>query len=99
MEPAKANSVTRSFPAALGEVIEIIIQNTDSDVGSVYFHPFYAYGAYYYDLGGRNDTYDPVTKEKNIRGLGLARRDTSMLYMLRRRYLDLIWDGGLGDYE
>jgi L-ascorbate oxidase len=72
--------VTRVFPAAIGEVIEIIIQNTGSDVGSVDVHPFHAHGAHYYDIGSGNGTYDPVKNEENIRGLSLAKRDTTMLY-------------------
>jgi L-ascorbate oxidase len=72
--------VTRVFPASLGEVIEIIIQNTGSDVGSVDVHPFHAHGAHYYDLGSGNGTYDPVKNEENIKGLNLAKRDTTMLY-------------------
>jgi len=72
--------VTRAFPAALGEVIEIVIQNTGSDVGSVDVHPFHAHGAHYYDLGSGNGTYDPVANEALIAGLSLARRDTTMLY-------------------
>lgn len=72
--------VTRVFPAALGEVIEIIIQNTGSDVGSVDVHPFHAHGAHYWDLGSGNGTYDAGVNEGLIKGLGLARRDTTMLY-------------------
>jgi len=72
--------ITRVFPAAIGEVIEIIIQNTGSDVGSVDVHPFHAHGAHYYDLGSGNGTYDPVANEEKIRGLELAKRDTTMLY-------------------
>jgi L-ascorbate oxidase len=72
--------ITRVFPAALSEVIEIIIQNTGSDVGSVDVHPFHAHGAHYYDLGSGNGTYDPVENEEKIKGLSLATRDTTMLY-------------------
>ncbi|TVY88387.1 Multicopper oxidase [Lachnellula willkommii] len=72
--------ITRVFPAAIGEVIEIIIQNTGSDVGSVDVHPFHAHGAHYYDLGSGNGTYDPVANEELIKGLNLAQRDTTMLY-------------------
>ena len=84
LDRAQANHgidpVTRVFPAAMGEVIEIIIQNTGSDVGSVDVHPFHAHGAHYYDLGSGNGTYDPVANEENVRGLKLAKRDTTMLY-------------------
>jgi L-ascorbate oxidase len=72
--------VTRVFPADMGEVIEIIIQNTGSDVGSVDVHPFHAHGAHYYDLGSGNGTYDPAANEENLKGLYLAKRDTTMLY-------------------
>ena len=84
LDRARANQgidpVTRVFPAAIGEVIEIIIQNTGSDVGSVDVHPFHAHGAHYYDLGSGNGTYDPVANEENVKGLSLAKRDTTMLY-------------------
>lgn len=72
--------ITRVFPADIGEVIEIIIQNTGSDVGSVDVHPFHAHGAHYYDLGSGNGTYDPATNEEKLKGLNLAKRDTTMLY-------------------
>lgn len=72
--------VTRAFPAEIGEVIEIIIQNTGSDAGSVDVHPFHGHGAHYYDLGSGNGTYDPIANEEKIKGLSLSRRDTTMLY-------------------
>ncbi len=84
MERARQNEgidpTTRAFPALLGEVLEIILQNTGSDVGSVDVHPFHAHGAHYYDLGSGKGTYDPVLNEEKIRGLQLAKRDTTMLY-------------------
>jgi FtsP/CotA-like multicopper oxidase with cupredoxin domain len=49
-------------------------------VGSVDAHPFHAHGAHYYDLGSGNGTYDWEENEERIRGLELARRDTTMLY-------------------
>lgn len=72
--------VTRTFPASIGEVIEIIIQNTGSDVGSVDVHPFHAHGAHYWDLGSGNGTYDWIANEELIRNKFLAKRDTTMLY-------------------
>jgi len=84
LDRAQANGgidpVTRAFPAAIGEVLEIIIQNTGSDIGSLDVHPFHAHGAHYYDLGSGNGTYDPVANEEKIKGLNLAKRDTTMLY-------------------
>ncbi|GAB7353343.1 hypothetical protein MBLNU459_g3831t2 [Dothideomycetes sp. NU459] len=84
LERARAHGgidpITRTFPAELGETIEIIIQNTGSDVGSVDVHPFHAHGSHYIDLGSGNGTYDPIANEANIAGKNLAKRDTTMLY-------------------
>ena len=71
---------TKAFPANIGEVIEIVIQNTGSDVGSLDVHPFHAHGSHYYDLGSGNGTYDWEKNDERIRGVQLARRDTTMLY-------------------
>ena len=80
LENEGIDPVTKAFPAKLGEVIEIIIQNTGSDRGSQDVHPFHAHGAHYYDLGSGNGTYDPEANQLNINGIQLARRDTTMLY-------------------
>ena len=84
LDRARANEgidpVTRTFPAELGEIIEIIIQNTGSDAGSLDVHPFHAHGAHYYDLGSGNGTYNPIANEEKIKGLQLVKRDTTMLY-------------------
>ena len=71
---------TKAFPAQIGEVIEIVIQNTGSDVGSLDVHPFHAHGSHYWDLGSGNGTYDPVKNEERVKGVQLVRRDTTMLY-------------------
>ncbi|MCJ1421622.1 hypothetical protein MMC32_007988 [Xylographa parallela] len=72
--------VTRAFPANIGEVIEIVVQNTGADSGGLDIHPFHAHGSHYYDLGSGNGTYDPVANEQHIAGVQLAKRDTTMLY-------------------
>lgn len=61
--------VTRAFPANIGEVIEIVVQNTASDRGSFDTHPFHAHGSHYYDLGSGNGTYDPSANEEHLKGL------------------------------
>lgn len=43
--------VTRAFPAMIGEVLEIVIQNTAATGGGMDFHPFHAHGAHYWDIG------------------------------------------------
>ncbi|KAH8885404.1 L-ascorbate oxidase [Thozetella sp. PMI_491] len=76
---------TLSFPARVGEVLEIVLQNTGSLVsngGGVDSHPFHAHGQHYYDIGSGNGTYDPVANEAKIAKLGYhpVRRDTTLLH-------------------
>lgn len=74
---------TKSFPAQVGEVLEIVLQNTGSLVranGGVDVHPFHAHGQHYYDLGSGNGTYDAEAVERQRGGKQPAKRDTTMLY-------------------
>lgn len=75
--------VTRAFPAKIGEVIEIVLQNTGSAVtnpGGVDIHPFHAHGEHYWNIGSGNGTYDPDRNEERLKGTHPAKRDTTMLY-------------------
>lgn len=73
--------VTRSFPAQIGEILEIVIQNTGADAGGLDVHPFHAHGTHYWDLGSGNGTYDPVANDVKIKAYGQPiKRDTTMLY-------------------
>lgn len=75
--------ITRTFPAQVGEVIEIIIQNTGSDhLGSLDTHPWHAHGEHYWDLGSGNGTYNRTGNELLwAKSPGHpVRRDTTMLY-------------------
>ena len=48
--------VTYTWPAKIGEVLEIIWVNTGSlvhDNGGVDYHPFHAHGGHYYDIGSK----------------------------------------------
>lgn len=77
--------VTKSFPARVGEVLEIVLQNTGSLVrnnGGVDVHPFHAHGQHYYDLGGGNGSYDAAAVDRARAEAGYApvKRDTTMLY-------------------
>lgn len=79
---------TLTWPAKLGEVIEIILENTGSVVnnnGGFDYHPFHLHGAYYYDCGSGNGTYDPVANEKKLEGYNPVRRDTTNLYRYRSK--------------
>ncbi|EKD16466.1 hypothetical protein MBM_04935 [Drepanopeziza brunnea f. sp. 'multigermtubi' MB_m1] len=91
MERALANGgidpVTRTFPAQIGEVLEIIIQNTGSDNNTVDSHPYHAHGEHFWDLGMGDGAYDQAANEAKwaaaaARGASPIRRDTSMV----RRY-------------
>ncbi|KAH8817524.1 Cupredoxin, partial [Xylogone sp. PMI_703] len=86
MKRALANKgidpITRAFPAQIGEVLEIVIQNTGADSGELEVHPFHAHGAHYWDLGSGNGTYEANANEEKIRAghHRPVKRDTTMLY-------------------
>lgn len=76
---------TKSFPVEVGEVLEIVFQNTGSLVnnnGGVDVHPFHAHGQHYYDLGSGNGTYDAVVVDEARAAANYTpvKRDTTMLY-------------------
>jgi L-ascorbate oxidase len=74
---------TLTWPAKLGEVIEIILENTGSQVnnnGGFDYHPFHLHGGHFYDCGAGNGTYDPVANEKKLAGYSPVQRDTTNLY-------------------
>ncbi|TAQ86499.1 hypothetical protein B7494_g5173 [Chlorociboria aeruginascens] len=81
--------ITRAFPAQIGEVLEIIIQNTGADAGGLDVHPFHAHGAHYWDLGSGNGSYNADENEKLWVGKIPVKRDTTMLY----RYEDITVNG------
>ncbi|KAK9312688.1 Cupredoxin [Lipomyces starkeyi] len=74
------DSNTRAFPAMLGEVLEIVIQNTGATNGNLDVHPFHAHGTHYYDIGSGNGTYNVSENEERLKGTEPVRRDTTMLY-------------------
>lgn len=81
---------TKSYPAKVGEVLEIVFQNTGSLVrnnGGVDFHPFHAHGEHYYDLGSGNGTYDAnKTEAARVKaGYTPVLRDTTMLHRYTSR--------------
>ncbi|KAK9482967.1 L-ascorbate oxidase [Lipomyces starkeyi] len=74
------NRPTRTFPAKLGEVLEIVIQMTGEGNGILNVHPFHAHGEHFYDIGSGNGTYDLVHNEERLKGTEPVRRDTTMMY-------------------
>ncbi|GKT51000.1 multicopper oxidase aurL2 [Colletotrichum spaethianum] len=74
---------TLTWPAKLGEVLEIIWYNTGSLVnggGGLDFHPFHAHGGHYFDIGSGNGTYNATENEKKLKNYNPVKRDTTILY-------------------
>lgn len=79
---------TLTWPAKLGEVIEIIIENTGSLVnnnGGFDYHPFHLHGGHFYDCGSGNGTYDPVANEEKLKNYNPVLRDTTNLYRYQEK--------------
>jgi len=101
MERALANEgidpVTRAFPAMIGEVLEIVIQNTGADGGGLDYHPFHAHGAHFWDLGSGNGTFNATANDEYWENVGHQPpvRDTTLLY----RYTDSTGNGTVMGYR
>ncbi|KAK3948299.1 multicopper oxidase-domain-containing protein [Pseudoneurospora amorphoporcata] len=85
---------TGSFPIKLGEVVELVIQNTgtiSSIAGFVEAHPFHVHSQHVFDIGGGPGVYDADANNAKIDSLGYkpTLRDTTMLY----RYKDTVYPG------
>ena len=84
MQRALANAgldpVSRAFPAQIGEVLEIIIQNTGADAGGLDVHPVHAHGSHYWDIGSGNGSYNATANEEKLERAKPVLRDTTMLY-------------------
>ena len=93
--------VTKLFPAKVGEVIEIIWQNTGSQfltiAGLVESHPFHAHGQHFYDIGAGPGYYDPEVNNKKLEETGFrsVKRDTTMLF----RYQDKVKPGQVSGWR
>ncbi|KAL9115052.1 MAG: hypothetical protein Q9187_007359 [Circinaria calcarea] len=74
------DNTTRTFPAQIGEVLEIVIQNSGATNGGLDVHPFHAHGMHFWDLGSGNGTYDLAANEAKLVGTQPVVRDTTMLY-------------------
>ncbi|KAF4556606.1 Multicopper oxidase-like protein 9 [Elsinoe fawcettii] len=77
---------SKSYPARVGEVLDIVWQG-NAGIGQ-YFdsHPMHMHGEHYYDLGSGNGTYDAKKNEQKLtkKNYVPAKRDTTVLY----RYLE-----------
>lgn len=72
-----------TWPARVGEVLELILENTGSEVngnGGLDYHPFHLHGAHYYDCGSGNGSFDADANEERLKDYSPVRRDTTNLY-------------------
>lgn len=79
---------TLAWPAKIGEVLEIILENTGSSVngnGGVDYHPFHLHGNHYYDCGSGNGSYDAAANEAKLANYSPVLRDTTILYRYEER--------------
>lgn len=77
---------TNTFPAKIGEVLEIVLQNigayaVDNETGGgLDVHPWHAHGEHYYDIGGGPGAFDPNVAEERLKDTQPVLRDTTMLF-------------------
>ena len=78
---------TMTFPAKIGEVIDIFLQNIGSHSddpktsgGGLDVHPWHAHGKHYYDLGGGDGVYDSDVAEQALQGTQPVLRNSTILY-------------------
>ncbi|KAL4746345.1 hypothetical protein BDW72DRAFT_207440 [Aspergillus terricola var. indicus] len=88
------DNITRTFPAQVGEVLEIVWQNRGTvENGGVDAHPFHAHGRHFYDIGGGDGLYNATANEIRLRGTHPIQRDTSVLYRYRTKTSQLVPSG------
>ena len=83
--------ISQTYPARLGEVLEIVWQNAASTPDGIYGpHPMHAHGGPHWDMGSGPGLYTPDThasilKSRSINGNPYpgSRRDTTLLYKYR----------------
>jgi len=91
MERAMANSgldpISRAFPARMNEVLEVVVQNTASDRGSLDNHPWHVHGEHVWHIGSGVGEYNRTANEaKWANSTGKpVRRDTMMVFRHENR--------------
>ncbi|QPG97523.1 hypothetical protein C2857_006457 [Epichloe festucae Fl1] len=77
---------TKTYPAKVGEVIEIVFQQHGARSasglanGTQDTHPLHAHGRHYHDMGGARGAWSPEVAEQQLRGTQPVLRDTTLLY-------------------
>jgi L-ascorbate oxidase len=88
------DNITRTFPAQIGEVLEIVWQNQGTfSNGGLDARPFHAHGRHFYDIGGGDGEYNATANEERLKSSGPVQRDTSMLYRYREKTTPLAPSG------
>ncbi|PFH61463.1 hypothetical protein XA68_17294 [Ophiocordyceps unilateralis] len=80
LENGGFDSETKTFPARVGEVLDIVWQNNGGITGNFDIHPMHIHGEHAWDLGSGSGTYKAEENEKRFEGFTPARRDTTILY-------------------
>ncbi|GAP93313.2 putative multicopper oxidase [Rosellinia necatrix] len=77
---------TGAYPARLGEVLEIVLQNVGARTldgsagGGLDTHPWHMHGRHYYDIGAGEGVFDADAAEAKLAGTTPVQRDTTLLY-------------------
>ena len=71
---------TQTFPARIGEVLDIVWVNDAGIHGAYDAHPMHMHGEHYWDLGSGNGTYDVWANDQKFDNYHPIRRDTTSLY-------------------
>jgi hypothetical protein len=83
-EAALANSgwdlANQIFPAKIGEVIDIIWENSNTPDPQFHTHPLHVHGGHVWDIGSGNGTYDAENNARRLEGYTPIKRDTTLLY-------------------
>ncbi|GAD97655.1 laccase, putative [Paecilomyces variotii No. 5] len=78
------DNITRTFPAKIGEILEIVWQNEGAvSNGGVDSHPLHAHGRHYFDIGGGDGLYNATENEERLKTAHPILRDTTVLYRYR----------------
>lgn len=104
LEQRGYDPVTHSYPARIGEVIEIVWQNAASYPGGVFGpHPLHAHGGPYWDMGSGPGIYTSAAHQVLLDGSSSgieggrpwpgSRRDTTILYRYQATAEPGEWNG------
>ncbi|KAF4554612.1 Multicopper oxidase-like protein 2 [Elsinoe fawcettii] len=71
---------SNTYPARIGEVLDIVWQNNAGFSGGFDFHPMHIHGEHAWDLGSGNGTYNAAEVDARFDAYTPTKRDTTVLY-------------------